>query len=207
MGVSMTDAYEIDGFLSSKMSEDIARLRERFPDLFDLLRRCNQLAMAIKWKMTPDASDRQKVLEATLFAREIQSLQAGLLLAERGMIADARAAVRSAAETAIYHVKTARDATFVERFREDHACHQRRFAKSVLEDPFLVSNLTATERQSFEKTISVVDTEYPQAKPVGFNIADVAKSVKLGSFYIQSFRQMSGDGAHTSVTSLGRHFH
>ena len=148
MSNTTADSPETDGFLYSNLPEDVARVHARFPELFAFVRRCNRLAVATRKQLTPDASDQQKVLEAVLFGRALQSLQAAFILVERGMVADARASVRSAAETTIYHVKTAKDAAFVKKFLEDHACNQRKFAKAVLEDATIVAALSAEQRQS-----------------------------------------------------------
>ena len=201
----MPSLPETDGFLHSRIGDDIARLHARFPDLFSLLLRCNRLAMAIRSQLIPDAGDQQSLLEATLFARGLQSLQAALLLAERGMVSEARTAVRSAGEAAIYQIRMSREATFAKKFVEDYAHSQSKLARAILDDAIIASTLSVEQKKCLKDQIAWACAEYPDGKPAKLNVADVAASIKLQSFYTSVFRRMSGDGVHTSIASLGRH--
>jgi hypothetical protein len=68
--------------------------------------------------ISPRAKTNQELVIALLYARAYQSFQAALLLAQAGLMGDARATVRSGVESAVAIAATARDPSFVERLIE-----------------------------------------------------------------------------------------
>ena len=72
--------------------------------------------------------DNQRLTIAILFIRAHKSFQSSLLLAERGLISDARVVLRSGVEGAIALNALANDATFLDMLIEAHYYNQRKTA-------------------------------------------------------------------------------
>jgi hypothetical protein len=194
-----------EGFLSVEFAETIAKIRLDYAIWFGLLEDCNRLAMAVLPKLQPGTTDNQKLLEAVLFARALQSIQAMTVLAERGMTGDARTLLRSCSETAIFQRKLQLDATFANSLQERHDFHQRKLATALLADPRSKAELTPEQVQALQTVIGEIDGRYPGSKPSDINLATVAASVDGMALYDLIFRSTSGVAAHTTLNSLVRH--
>src|SRR5260370_32557877 len=88
------------GFLSTDMVAWTAKTRAQFKEWFDLVESFNREAMKILFAIKPRQSINHQLVAASLYGRALQSFQGAVIMAERGMIADARSLVRSCAETA-----------------------------------------------------------------------------------------------------------
>ena len=97
-----------EGFLSKNLGATIAKIRRDFASWFDLLEACNRLAMDVLPHVKPATTDKQQLLEAAFYGKAVQSIQAVVILAERGMSGDARVLLRSGVETAIVQRKVDR---------------------------------------------------------------------------------------------------
>jgi hypothetical protein len=196
-----------DGFLSADMPATIALVRKRQPEWFALLDRCNKTAMALLYKLEPPANDNQKLVEATLYGRALQTLQAAIILAERGMAADARACLRRSADTAIFQLKMANDATFDDALIENHDYYRRNLANAALADKELCKHLDQKQLDELRGAVAEVTAKYAAPRPKKISVAEVAASVPGGNaIYNTVYRLTSNDAEHTSIASLGRHF-
>jgi hypothetical protein len=74
-------------------------------------------------------------LASLLYRRALQSFQGAVLMAERGMIADALTLVRSCAETAIARGSVAGDEKFVDALVEAHDEAILTYSNVLLNDP------------------------------------------------------------------------
>jgi hypothetical protein len=98
-----------EGFLSPALSGSIANIRADFAPWFDAVTAFNTLGMRVLPNVKADQSSNQQLVVAALYGRVLTSFQAAVLLAERGLLADARIVVRGAAETAIVLVAVEKD--------------------------------------------------------------------------------------------------
>lgn len=195
-----------DNFLSPEIAETIVNVRSRFAEWFALIEKCTHVGLAIAHKMAAKVDGNQKLLETAIFLRVLQSLQAIVVLAERGMAADARTLLRSAAESTICQLKMADDSAFDQRLIENHDHYQQKAAKSLLSDAGALSQLTPEQQRALRQTLAEISARYPTKEPRKLNTASDAAAADAMALYITIFRPTSNDAAHTSIESLGRHF-
>jgi hypothetical protein len=196
-----------DGFLAPNIRETVALVRARFPKWFALLERCNRTAMTLLNKLEPPDGDNQKLVEATLYGRALQSLQAAIILAERGMAADSRACLRRSADTAIFQLKMANDATFDDALIENHDYYRRNLANATLADKEACKHIDTEALDALRAAVAEVNAKYVAPHPKKIIVADIAASVPGGNaIYNTVYRLTSNDAEHTSIASLGRHF-
>lgn len=194
-----------EGFLSPEMKTTIERIRRDYADWFEVISATNRLAMEILPALKPDRADSQKVLEAAFYGRALQSIQAAVVLTERGMIGDARTVLRACVETALLQRKIADDAAFADRLVERHDFHRRKLGNGVLNNPQFVAGLQPVDLEEINATVKEIDSRYPDRKPRDINLFDIARSVDGRHLYELFFRPMSGDSAHGTLDSLARH--
>jgi hypothetical protein len=195
-----------EGFLSPEFSKTVAQIRRDHRAWFDMLNMCNRLAMDVLPCVKPGTSDNQKLLEAGLYGRAVQSFQAIALLGERGMSGDARTVLRSLCETVIVQRRTAQDARFVDKLVERHDYHRRTLGNALLRDRPAMANMDSEQVRKLQAVIEEITAQYPAGRPTDINLADEAATAGGTAMYNVIFRPTSGDAAHAGLNALDRHF-
>jgi hypothetical protein len=114
------------------------------------------------------------------FVRAHQTFQSALLLAERGLVTDARTLVRSGVESAIALHALANDARFVDQMIEAHHLHRRRAARIVLDTPAYLAMYSSHEVAAMHATIAEADALETRLSPAAVaNGATPPKKRKL----------------------------
>ena len=197
-----------EGFLSPGLSSSVANIRADFAPWFDAATAFNTLGMRVLPNVKADQSSNQQLVAAALYGRLLTSFQAAFLLAERGLLADARTVVRGATETAIVLAAVVKDETVCDLLIDRHFWHHRKLRQAWLNDPQAVEQMTAQEVDAVKAVIVDADVEHPKVKtlkndPVA--IATLAQQVGFTALYNAVYRSASGDAAHTSIDALNRH--
>jgi hypothetical protein len=91
-----------EGFLSQDVAALVEQIKLQFAPWFRVAMRFSSLGMRLLPALKPNTNNNQQLLAATAYGRTLTSFQRAYILAERGLSADARTVVRSAAETAIF---------------------------------------------------------------------------------------------------------
>jgi hypothetical protein len=144
-------------------------------------------------------------LAVTLLGRAIQTFQAVIILAERGMMADARALVRSVMESAIALGGVARIPAFSDRLLAADDKHRLSLINSMLEDKLAIGELDSQQIEAAHLLKKEMAEKYGTEGPKSIKWDALAESVGVISLYNTVYRDMSGDGAHATVASLMRH--
>ena len=198
------------GFLAVTLATSIAAIRKDFVAWFAATESFNNLGMQILPAMKVDQASNQQLVAATLYGRTLSSFQAAQVLAERGMLADARTVIRAAAETAIVLCALVKDEKVCDRLIERHLWHHRLLRNAWLNDPQAIAEMTSQEIDGIKAVVADIDTNHPHIKqlkgdPVG--IATLARQSGVTALYNAVYRSASGDAAHTTIDALNRHVH
>jgi Family of unknown function (DUF5677) len=202
-------SFATDAFRSPTMERFRASLRNvpAHTARLDFVDELNRFGVSLLRDRDIPRDDRQRLTIAILFIRAHKSFQAGVGLAELGLLSDARAVLRSAAEGAIALNALANDADFLDRMIEAHYLGQRKLARIVLQDPDYragygpeqIGQMETTVREvaAYEKTIAprtLQDIKWEQ----------VAQT-HCRDLYQMIYRLLSGDGTHTNINAIQRH--
>jgi len=202
-------SFAQDGFLSPTMERYRVSLKDvaAYKAWFSFAEELNRLGLDMLRDRDVRRHDNQRLTVAILFVRAHKSFQASLLLAERGLISDARVVLRSAVEGVIAINALANDATFLDKLIEAHYYNQRKMARGVLNDPIYRAYYSPQQIAEMEATVQDVDTREKAIAPRIFcdpNWADVAvKHCK--DLYQTLYRLFSSDGTHTTINAIHRH--
>lgn len=197
--------FEVDGFLAEDLSGWASQVREKFKSWFELVSDLNRMAMRILYKATPMQSSSQQLVGALIFARSLQSYQAATLLAERGLLSDARTLVRSCAESAIALGGIAHDESFIDEIIDDYHKHRLSIANVMAIDPECSKGLTPQQLDGLEKISAEISAKYQSSKPKSVKWDVVATRVGMTTLYNTVYRGISGDAAHVTADALNRH--
>jgi hypothetical protein len=196
--------FDDKGFLSSRLRKWTISTRRQYQEWFKFINRLNRVAIKLLVAVEPDLKKNQELCAALLYRRVLQTFEGSILLAERGMIADALTLVRSCAETAIAIGCFAADEKFIDKLFESDANHRLTYANVILGDEYLREPLTSKDVEHLEEVRSSVNTKYPD-RPKGIHWADAAKVAQMPVLYDMIYRVISGGASHVSINALDRH--
>lgn len=197
-----------EGFLSSSIATSIANIRADFAPWFATADSFNELGMRVLPAAKADQSSNQQVVAAALYGRTLTSFQAAYILAERGMLSDARTVVRAAAETAIVLCAVIQDSSVCNLLIDRHFWHHRKLRYAWLNDPQAVAEMTSEQVDAVKATVTEADKTHPRAQQLKgdpVSIATLAQQAGVTALYNAIYRSTSGDAAHTSIDALNRH--
>lgn len=193
------------GFFSANIEIWTDLKRRRLKNWFRFIEGLNRAAMRLLATVEPDPQNKQQLCAVLLYRRALQTFQGSILLAERGMIADALTLVRSCAETAISIGCFATDDKFADRLIEDDAKHRLTYANVILEDKYLSESLSSEEVSNLQNVVSAINKKYSNGRPKSINWADAAKDAQMGVLYNMIYRWTSGDATHVTINAFARH--
>jgi hypothetical protein len=202
-------SFSADGFLSPTMDRFRASLKTvaAYKAWFEFAEELNRLGLDMLRHRDVPRHDSQRLTIAVLFVRAHKSFQSSLLLAERGLVSDARVVLRSAIEGAIALNALANDATFLDTLIKAHYYNQRKTARLVLDDPIYRAHYSPQQVAEMEATVQDVDAREIAVAPRKFgdpNWADVARK-HCKDLYQTLYRLLSPDGTHTTINAIHRH--
>ncbi|RST80584.1 hypothetical protein EJC49_24565 [Aquibium carbonis] len=137
-------------------------------------------------------------IKAALYARALTLCQGSLLLIENDRQLDFRVHTRGVIEAVMYLIALDRDAAFVTKMKgDDYKSRQSRAGRHLNAQDF---NGTADVRQLLEEFLA---QGLQGAKAI--QVSALLKGSQFDRLY-RTYRDISGDAAHVSITSLNRHY-
>ena len=201
-------SFEIDGFFSPDLEEFRNAIRTTAPTKawFDFALDLNRIGFDLLRSATTARSENVAFAIHGLFVRTHQSFQSALLLAERGLVGDARAILRAGVEGTIAIYALHSDSTFVDRLIEAHHYNQRKAARVLLENTPYLAAYKAEDVAAMKSVVASVDAieTAKGAKLRDINWADVALKY-CPDLYQLMYRSLSSDGTHTTLNTLDRY--
>jgi hypothetical protein len=197
-----------EGFLAASSSNAAARIRKDYAPWFEAATSFNRLGMKVLPELQACTDNAQQLFAATLFGRALTSFQSIVILAERGLMADARTVARAATETALVLAALASNAAVLDIIELRHYYFRRKLHSVWLHDRASRATMTAEQIAALEKEIATIDRDYPTVKDLRsdpVNVASLADQAGLTSIYNAVYRVTSTDAAHTSISALERH--
>lgn len=187
-----------EGFLSPMSTILINHLVPANADWFALCDRLNRLSQTI-WANSKIEGQRDdlKPISIRLMAKSNQSFQGAVLLAQRGMTAEAETLARTCLEIAFW-------LAFLDKRKDEAAAHfMADEHKSSAERAKLVAKLMDDEAaKPFLEVAARADAEYAKG-PKKIQIKDVAEKAGMIDQYAY-YRTLSAVSAHPSISSLDK---
>ena len=203
-----TTPFETYGYLSDEIDgfRTVVRTKAPYKQWFDFAQELNLFGSEAIRAHKFDQSDTQQMTISALFIRTHQSLQAAMVLSERGMIADARTVLRTLVESAIAQIALAADAGVVDQLVAAHHKHQLTTCRELLADRKYLEQLLPEQIAQLQTTVAELELlkGVPGKDPRQINWADLAKT-HCPELYLLLYRPLSADGVHTTVDAINRH--
>lgn len=193
------------GFLSPDIEGWTASLRQEHSVWFDLVERINQMATSALWAMRVNTADRKQLFGSILYGRTIQTAQAAILIAQRGMPADARGLARNATESVIALAAVAHKdgETFFAELASGHYKGRLSLMNSLIANRESREVLGDDAEERFAEVRAAAMAEVGEPRDIKW--ANIAARVGMDGIYDTIYRSFSNDGAHVSLDSMIRY--
>lgn len=194
-----------EGFLSPLVSDWRSVAHEAASERFALAYEINQACVAILSTLEPSFRSDRELIGAALFGRALQSFEATILLAERGMVADAGLVARSIVECAIFQAAVATIDDFPKRMAASNNAHFASMARSVADQ--LAAGVDKAEHDQSQDIRKLLEEIASTAvMPADIKLRQLARETGMERLYEIVYRKLSGEAAHPSLASIERHF-
>jgi hypothetical protein len=196
------------GFLSPDVDSFIRDHRDRNASWFSLAERLNQRGQAIlasvQMKITEKGAADPQLIGLLLTVRTLSNYQAIVLLAERGMIVEARTLARCCYENVycMAALQHGRD-DFVKQMVDDDSVSRRKMSNWLLQKSSRLEHAGDGASDQLVQNITNIDARSPNA--VRLVLEQAAEKAGVGDLYLP-YRQLSWDSAHPTVQALSRYF-
>ncbi|NWG52863.1 MAG: hypothetical protein HXY28_04010 [Hydrogenophilaceae bacterium] len=148
--------------------------------------------------------DGRKFAAAGIFARAHQSLQAAVIVIERGMVGDGRAILRTVVEAAIALNALANDENFGQRLASASHADSLKLTNMLLNKPDIRAEVSAEDIALLEATRDQL-MAMPKEERSSI-IWDQVAQKHCPDLYDTLYRLLSMDGTHINAGSLARRF-
>ncbi len=200
--------FETHGFFSDEIENfrAIVRTKSPYKEWFDFAQELNLFGSVAIRAYKFDQNDTQRMTISALFIRSHQSLQAAMVLVERGMIAEARTILRTLVEGTMAQIALAADPGVINQLVAAHYKHQLTTCRELLADKKYREQLSPEQIIKLEATVSELELlkGVPGKDPRAINWAVMARG-HGAELYLLFYRPLSADGVHTSVDAINRH--
>jgi hypothetical protein len=166
----------------------------------DLIR----LGLALLNDVEVPTYDGRRFAAAGIFARAHQSVQAAVIVIERGMVGDGRAILRTAVEAAIALNALASDENFGKKLASASHADSLKLTNMLLNKPDLRSEVSAEDIALLEATRDRI-MAMPKEERSAI-IWDQVAQKHCPDLYDTLYRLLSMDGTHINAGSLARRF-
>ena len=194
------------GFLSPDVANWIQKHRAENDWWFLFVEKLNSVGQSLlhglNVKIEADGADSD-LLAMLLFTRALSNFQGTVLMAERGMVVEARTLARSCLETTFCLVAMIQGKTeFADEFRRASLQSRRGRAQFILKEPDRLAFTDIESVDSLRKYAEQLE-KHPE-KLSGLKFEQIAEKIGLDDMYL-FYRQLSADAAHPSIEALSRY--
>jgi hypothetical protein len=193
------------GFLSPDIAPKIAEHRKRHAIWFALaedLNRTGQSTLA-NFKIGPNGVLAQHLFGILFLIRTLSNFQGGLIMAERGMVIEARTLFRSCFENAFCMAALLKDGDiFIAEMMDDERASTRSKARWLLNEPSRLDFSGPNAAARLQAYVDTMDKQWGKISPQ--KMEEAARKGGLADGYLY-YKVLSGDAAHPSISALDRY--
>lgn len=198
--MSMND----EGFLSAEINGWISKKRMEHHIEFSFAGKVNKLAQHILLHMEPKIGSNFQLLVSILFARILNHYQGAIILAERGMIASARAIVRVMCDALFSLSACVADEKFIDELVKDDRHREADLIRSLLSVPNQYSGISEQMRKESAQREAVLRAEAKSDNPKKLGPYAIAKRAGLLSHYHLIYAPLSST-VHAAIRDMDTH--
>jgi Family of unknown function (DUF5677) len=195
------DTIDEVGFLSPQFEDWIKRHRFKHAEWFSLCERLNRFAQRFMLSFTAPRRDRRLVVAATVFSRIVSHFQAIILLAERGMILEARAVRRAALEATFIIGALLKDEKFIDDYAKDDEIRRKKSIKALVKQSDKELSELGVVREDLQNQLQEIDSTLSKEGIRELTVRGIAQRAQMEGHY-ETLYQLLCRTVHTRVKDL-----
>jgi len=197
------NTIETDGYLSNQITYWIKKNRNQNSKWFNLCKEINRFSHTTMFKMIVHNKCKLELMVALLYIRSMSNFQGVIIMAERGMVNEAKTLLRCLMECGFAVVAIDKDKTIVDRLILDDRIQQLEKLKAIKRN---IENGVPLPKDAFSideiKTlIRNVKSEIKKSNIKKFTTRDLAKIAGLIKTYDSAYKVLSST-IHVNVRDL-----
>jgi hypothetical protein len=183
------------GYLSGEAALICNSIRESHRAQLHRCAKASRTAMAILGKGVAPTGPLTAALAA--WVRSISACQGAILLAERGMVTEACALLRTGYEHMFFAGALVNDPAVLDRMHDQDVFERQKTMRLALADADVGRAITAVQRADLEQALQ------QEGGDLRISAFDAAKIAGMASLFQTTYRQLSLIGTHANLTSVG----
>jgi hypothetical protein len=191
------------GFLSPNMADWITKHRMQNAAWFSLAERLNETAQSLIGRATHsvESAGESKLLALLMFTRVLSNFQGMMLMAERGMIVEARTLARTCLESTFCVCALVKGkAKFVEQMLANEIHGDKSFAQWLLDS----RSVSIEEVASLRKYLQGVKRNSGAGGARKISVEEMARQGDVHPLYVW-YRELSRDASHPTLSAVYRY--
>jgi hypothetical protein len=196
-------SFQDEGFLSDTLNHcfrEMTECSEWFNLAFRLNRWAHRFALTEReFEVEGNGLADVKALTSMLFFRALSNFQGCIVLADRGLIVEARTLARSCGESALSMVGAKFDPDHWKALMDDEVKSRRSRARLLMGNSHW---MTSEQYERLKGQVAAMTADWKRLS--GLDYAKIAEKGGCQIHYVM-YRQLSGDAAHASFESLLRY--
>jgi len=191
-----------NGFLGAEILHWIKKHRNENQAWFDLCLKLNRLCHTILPTFQIDNNNGQEVICATLFIRALGFYQAAIILAERGLINEAKVILRSLFDVTFAHCAVAKSEDVMREYVNDDIHRRIHTFKKIKNNPITFKRiLTDDVKKEIDSLLAELHEAKAKLKPKEITSRYLADKAGLLDFYDTAYIYFSST-VHSGVRDL-----
>jgi len=200
------NTIETDGYLSTQITYWIKKNWNQNSKWFNLCKEINRFSHITMFKMIIHKKCELELMIALLYIRSMSNFQGSIIMAERGMVNEAKTLLRCLLECEFAVVAIDKDKTIVDRLILDDQIQKLGILKAIKRNfengvPFPKDALSIDE---INNLIRKVNSEIKKSNIKNLKISDLAEIAGLKNNYNSAYKSLSGT-IHVNVRDLEKY--
>ena len=191
------DTIEEKGFLSEEIAEYVKKYRKDNAEKFLLCEDINSFGQKTMLSLEVHNEHPPTILVALFVTRAMSNFQGIILLAERGMINEAKILTRCMLELMFAIVAIEKDAEFAFKIVKNDLFEDKKILKAIIQE----NNRKAHNIEKVKEELDKVEQEIGNLGATEISTWDIADKAGFVHMYNSAYRMLSGT-IHTRVRSL-----
>ena len=197
------NSIEQSGFLSETISEWIKKHRSDNFEYFKFCEDINDFSHRTMFTMTIHNKVLVELIVASLYVRTMSNFQATIILAERGMVNEAKSLLRCMLESMFAIVAIEKDKNIVSQFVLEDLCQRKNYLKAHKRnrDAGVEQSEDAPSEENLEKMLAEIEEDIKKHDVKKLSIRDLAEKASQISMYDSAYKLLSGS-IHVNARDL-----
>ena len=192
--MNTVNSLEISGYLSEEISLWIKKHREKNSEWFTLCENINELSHSTMFTFNVHNEYLPELIVVTIYIRAMSNFQGAIIMAERGMINEAKSLLRCLLECMFAIVAIGKDKNVSNQFVFNDLLERKNLLMAYKRNKGkgIPQHEDAPSLKEIDKHLQDIERQIKESKVMRLNNRDFAKKAGLEAIYDSEYKLLSG---------------